>query len=304
MTIHTIGCSFTEWIYPTWADYIAKYYNTDVINLGLPCAGNDVIKKNLFTIDESDHVIIMFSGYNRITLGVDQKYLTEMARQKKLAFNDIQNLKNGRCNFFRTNKPLTTFIKSEPDDHMAIYSNFHMMYNLLENMYDCQNYLQAKGISYTFCLWQGMYNDLSELRAINQPKIDLDDYEGFKSNKIFKKVYDSIDRDKFLQSLDKGIWEHLLSDKKLVLAQNKWDLHPSSLCHFDYFTKYMKPILDDKFQTFKDIHELESKAVRFSQYYADLDKSQLDSVFHNRSGLWTKDSWDQAKDFYFKAWGK
>ena len=303
MAIHTLGCSFTEYIYPTWADYIDKHYDTNVINLGWPCAGNDVIKKNLYTIDESDHVFIMFSGYDRITTGVDQKYLNEMVKQKRLPYRDIQNLKNDRCNFFRNSKPLTAFIKSEPE-HRPTYSNFHLMYNLLENMYDCQNYLQAKGISYTFCLWQGMYNDLSELRAIDQPKIDLDQYEGFKRNKIFNKIYDSIDMSQFLQPLDKGIWEHLLTDKKLVLLQNKWDLHPSSLCNFDYFKKYMKPILDNKLQPLDNTQELELKAEKFSQYYADLNENELEEIFKNRSELWSSNSWDQAKEFYFKIWDK
>ena len=179
-----------------------------------------------------------------------------------------------------------------------------MMYNLLENMYDCQNYLQAKRIDYTFCLWQGMYNDLSELRAIDQPKIDLDQYEGFKRNKVFSKIYDSIDMGKFLQPLDKGIWEHLLTDKKLVMLQNKWDLHPSSLCNFDYFKKYIKPILDNKFKPIDNTQELESKAEKFSQYYADLNENELEDIFKNRSELWSSNSWDQAKEFYFKIWDK
>ena len=109
---------------------------------------------------------------------------------------------------------------------------------------------------------------------------------------------------KFLQPLDKGIWEHLLTDKKLVLLQNRWDLHPSSLCHFDYFKKYIKPILDNKFKPIDNIQELESKAEKFSQYYADLNDNELEDVYENRNGLWRKNTQEQAKEFYFKIWDK
>ena len=45
--ILTSGCSFTQYSYPTWADFIAMHYDVDVINHALPGYGNDIIKKKL-----------------------------------------------------------------------------------------------------------------------------------------------------------------------------------------------------------------------------------------------------------------
>ena len=302
MTIHTLGCSFTNWIYPTWADYIGFHYDTNVINLASPCQGNDTIKKHLYTIDKSDHVIIMFSGYDRLTVGVDQEYLTKKAKEKKLSHSDIQNLKNGRCTFFQTAKPFSAFLRSENKDEPDMYSRFHMMYDMLENIFECQTYLQLKGFDHTFCMWQGMYNDLTHLRAIGQQKISTENYEGYKTNEIFKRMYDSIDWSKFLQPKDKGIWEHILTDKKLVITQSTVDLHPSSYCNFDYFVKYIKPILDVKLDFFDNLDELGAKALRFSEYYAGLDESQIETVFPQKSGLYKKDDRDKARQYFFKIW--
>lgn len=77
-TAHTrlfvIGCSFTKWLWPTWADIIAKEYPHLVYyNFGTGGCGNDYIFTMLsqitkeYNIGEGDIVLIMWSSFNRIS---------------------------------------------------------------------------------------------------------------------------------------------------------------------------------------------------------------------------------------------
>jgi len=77
-TAHTrlfvIGCSFTKWLWPTWADIIAKEHPHLVYyNFGTCGCGNDYIFTMLsqitkeYNIGESDIVLIMWSSFNRVS---------------------------------------------------------------------------------------------------------------------------------------------------------------------------------------------------------------------------------------------
>ena len=263
-TVHTIGCSFTKWLYPTWADYMSQHTDLEVINLAATGHGNDAIKQHLYTVDLSDHVFIMFSGYDIYIYGVDNKWL------KENIFSDYQkntkvkkSIDNDLYLYFCNKNPLSGFIAGRYIDGTK-YSDFHYYIKMLENIYDCQNYLQLKKIDYTFCLWQGFYNDLKEIKAIDQPKNNLETIE---KNKLYRTIFDAIDWKKFVEPITNGLWEHVSSDKILVEVQSPIDMHPSSLCHFSYFKKHIKPILDQKTQCKNNLDELESKALKFSKYY-------------------------------------
>jgi len=296
MIIHTIGCSFTNYIYPTWADYIDKHYDATVNNLGYPAQGNDTIKKHLYTIDRSDHVVIMFSGYDRISVGVDKEHLYHNNNDHLTT----EKIKSRKQNFFRNDLPFSAFVPVTSTIRDKIFSKFHMIYNTLEIMYDCQNYLENKNIDYTFCLWQGLYNNIRVLRSLNIPKIDI---SAFMSNKIYKKVFESLKTNKFAQPLDEGLWENIFKDKELVLSQSTVDIHPSSLCHFVFFKKYLKPILDKKFKSINNLQTLEDKSKKFSKWYADLNAGQISKIYpiHEYPDP-VMEVLHKAKDYFFKVW--
>lgn len=69
--IFTFGCSFTNWIWPTWADIIAVQTNIPVYNGALSGLGNVGIAHRLVEYDlrynftESDLILIMWTGWNR-----------------------------------------------------------------------------------------------------------------------------------------------------------------------------------------------------------------------------------------------
>lgn len=71
----TIGCSFTHWTWPTWADIIAREYDhLEYHNYGQPGCSNLYMLTMLsqldrtFKFDKTDLVLIMFSSWHRVTV--------------------------------------------------------------------------------------------------------------------------------------------------------------------------------------------------------------------------------------------
>lgn len=267
--VHTIGSSFTKWIYPTWADYIQKHYDVELHNLAYTAHSNSIMKKQLYTVDKSDHVFIMFGGHHRRVTGVDEEFIGNHIKNNEIkhAKTHLQNLlKLHTACWFRTSHPVTAFVNSIYLSEFKT-SKFQERYQMLEDIYDCQNYLQAKGINYNISLSFGFYTDHSERRLWNTHRKTIDDSK-YMQNPIYSKVFNSIDHDKLSPSINKGYWEYLVDKSKVLeLFNSKIDLHPSTLCQFYFFKTYIKPILDQKLPNKNNIDHLYSQAKKFSEYY-------------------------------------
>ena len=144
--VHTIGCSFTKWIYPTWSDYIAKHYDAEVRNLGFSGTGNSIIKKKLYTIEKSDHVFIMFSGRDRQVQGIDKDCINENINNYEINTSILHSIKSDTQHWFLNSIPLSAFVNKKSVTK-GVTSKFHDHYQMLEDIYDCQNYLQAKALT-------------------------------------------------------------------------------------------------------------------------------------------------------------
>lgn len=77
------GCSFTSYIWPTWADIISKEMpNAEFYNLGKPGSGNLCISakvaeaNNRFKFTDTDLVMVMFSSYTREDRWVEYEWMT------------------------------------------------------------------------------------------------------------------------------------------------------------------------------------------------------------------------------------
>ena len=73
--LFVIGCSFSNWLWPTWADIIVKEHShLEYINVGFPGAGNDYIQCMLsqisrkYKLGSNDIVMIMWSSFHRDTM--------------------------------------------------------------------------------------------------------------------------------------------------------------------------------------------------------------------------------------------
>jgi len=69
--IYSFGCSFTKWIWPTWADIVAYDLNLYYENWGLSGIGNVGISHRIFECDvknnfsKDDLILILWSSWNR-----------------------------------------------------------------------------------------------------------------------------------------------------------------------------------------------------------------------------------------------
>jgi len=83
MRLFTFGCSYTEYIWPTWSDIIAKdldcenhnYAIAGMGNQGIACRTIEANEKHKFCKD--DLVCILWSGWQRVDLLKEGKWVTE-----------------------------------------------------------------------------------------------------------------------------------------------------------------------------------------------------------------------------------
>jgi hypothetical protein len=81
--LFTFGCSFTSYMWPTWADVIAKEMpNAEFFNLGKSGSGNLLISlriaeaNNRFKFTDTDLVMVMYSSYCREDRWVDGDWIS------------------------------------------------------------------------------------------------------------------------------------------------------------------------------------------------------------------------------------
>lgn len=261
MTLKLFGCSFTNWIYPTWADFVKLHYNINVELYGRPGPGNQGFKKLLMMhADPNDHVIVMLSGNDRLDHGIDIQFF----RNKLTHY-----IKDpGWVTMFACQDTMFVPMNETGYDFTKHFSLFHAMYTQAENIVDMQNYCRANNIDYNFLAWQELFSDLSHRKqraGLGKP-VNLNKYQ---KNPIFNKVYSLIDVDSFLDNFSSGLLNFTHADRALFEYQNNWDFHPNCYANFQYFVKYVKPRLDIKYRCVDNLADLENCAKQAANYYAN-----------------------------------
>lgn len=111
--IFTFGCSFTEYVWPTWADMVL--YGNEGINVGVRGVGNEAILYRLmeverkYCLNENDTVIIIFTtpirwdlivsnnsewaGFGQATTSSLSKYENELYTIDGLIFKSMYSIK-------------------------------------------------------------------------------------------------------------------------------------------------------------------------------------------------------------------
>ena len=263
MTLRLIGCSFTNWIYPTWADFCKLHYDYDIKIYGRPGLGNDAFKRLFLTkVKKNDHVILMWSGNDRLDHGIDIKYNQD--RMPHYLKNSLWS------NSFAFRDQMFVPLNTDGIDHKKHFSLFHALYKQAEVIVDVQNHALSNDVECNFLSWQDLFSDLSHRReraGLGKP-IDLEKYL---KNPLFDTVYKIIDKSKFLDDPRHGLLNYLHKDKALFMYQNAWDFHPSAYAHFKYFVEYIKPRLDKSYKNMNNIEAIEKAVMEFSDYYKDTD---------------------------------
>lgn len=261
MTLKLFGCSFTNWVYPTWADFVKLHYDTDVEIYGRPGQGNQGFKKLLMMhADKGNHIIVMFSGNDRLEHGIDIQF-----SKSKLKYYIPDPLWS---NTFVSQDTMFVPINETKYDFTKHFSLFHALYTQAENIVDIQNYCRVYSIDYNFLSWQELFTDMSyrkQRAGLGKPA----NLKKFLKNPVFNRVYGLIDFNSFLDEFPSGLLNFVHNDRKLFEYQSTWDFHPSCYANFQYFVKYIKPKLDTKYNCLDNLSDLETRAKNTAIYYAN-----------------------------------
>lgn len=204
----TFGCSFTKYMYPTWADILALGYD-EFDNCGYLGGGNHLIMYSLSEyiargegITPSDNVIIMWTSVGREDRFINGKWVTE----------------GSVYNSSYTNK----MIKEFTDPIGYLLTNIGVMHAV-------QLMLESIGCEYTFlktCPFSNVDDSDKEL------KFSIDDAV----TEIYK-VYD-----KTLSSIKPSVYETVFGNE----WPKRNDTHPTPLEHYMYLEKVGFELSDEQ----------------------------------------------------------
>jgi hypothetical protein len=221
--LFTFGCSFTKYIYPTWADFIGTQFES-YQNWGKGGAGNFFISSQLFecnqinNINKDDTVLIMLSGYIRFDIiNRESNFITS---------GNIYNQ-----TFFDEN-----FVYNKWSEEFGFYSTWLYVTSMI-------NFLEKIGCKYK----------ILNAFDIRQREGDIHNFDDF-SKPRFKncleyldKVCHEVDLYKFSkQKNDGGISHYKFKEDDII------DYHPTITMHHDFVKEYMPEFYNQKMFQLKD----------------------------------------------------
>jgi len=256
--IYTLGCSFTKWFWPTWADWLQEYQGP-VTNLAWPGASNKTIYWELLNRSDSitpqDQVYIMLTGNNRVSMWYDKEWIDQ---------KDVQGFfprQDGKLEFSVTK--WQGLYRLHPDYDVGLTEMIVENFNLI---FQIQNLLEKIGCDYKLVFWQNPWFDIRPVvkpawQAIWNSKQILSSVEFNNAHAILeipavRKMLGLINWDKFyLRPMDifdphdySGMWEY--KNKKLQdpdhMKYVHTDPHPDSLLQHDFLTEVMLGTVDQK----------------------------------------------------------
>ena len=249
--IYTLGCSFTKWYWPTWADWLQEYQGP-VTNLAWPGASNKTIYWELLNRSDSiipqDQVYVMLTGNNRASMWYDQEWINH---------KDVQGFfprQDGKLEFSVTK--WQGLYRLHPDYDVSLTEMIIENFNLI---FQIQNLLEKIGCDYKLVFWQNPWFDIRPVvkpawQAIWNSKQILSSVELKNAYAILeipavRKMLGLINWDRFyLKPRDifdprdySGMWEY--KNKKLQdpahMEYVHTDPHPDSLLQHDFLTEVM-----------------------------------------------------------------
>ena len=243
---YALGCSFTKWHWPTWADWLAGYQGP-VTNWAYPGYNNQLIywllMDRLGQLSAGDHVYIMWTENNRIPQWYDSEWIDNNNCRGFFPDND------GKL-WFGQDKDMGLF-RTHPEHQ---FSQTHNIIETFKTVLDTQQLLESLDINYTMMF---MRNPWVDVRPVYGDKFitNWDKKTGFSTadHELAEKILSMepitnllgmIDWNKFVEDVAvfnpesyTGLWEYYLSKKELVLLKHNSDAHPNALAQHDYLTE-------------------------------------------------------------------
>jgi hypothetical protein len=240
--IFTFGCSFTNWIWPTWANILL--YKNDGVNFGFKGAGVEHILHTIVECDrkykfnENDIVVVMFTTPIRWDLILGEKELI------------------WKCNGQTT----TSDHKKYLDE---LFSVEGLIYKSLNNILIINNYLKNKNTNYYLTSMNDMFNDFGNY------------FENITVNDNLKELIEYVKNEVKLDI--PNIHTYLYGNEKKWNTTKIWadlyDYHPSSLNHYnwmiDTFPNELKSLIKVDKQL---IINIEKDIIDFNGKWSDGEK--------------------------------
>ena len=291
--IYTLGCSFTKWFWPTWADWLQEYQGP-VTNLAWPGASNETMYWELLnrsdTITTHDQVYIMLTGNNRASTWYDKEWIEH---------NDVMGFfpnQDGQLEF-GVDKWRGMY-RLHPDHDVSLTE---MIINNFNVIFQMQNLLENIGCNYKFVFWQNPWFDIRPVIKPNwqyswPSKNTLTTVEFNTAQSILKilpvrKLLCLIKWQNFYLSPSNvfdpltysGMWEY--RNKKLKNPEHvkyaHTDPHPDSLIQHDFLTEIMLNKVDNKIRE-------NAKRCALNSLLHDIDFSKHALITDNFSAKWPK----------------
>ena len=236
---YALGCSFTNYAWPTWADILGCDFDT-YENWAYPGLGNRAIAERvanlhaLETLTPEDTVIIQWTSHLRHDWHtLDQRHDTQPGVGWKTSGSIF--------NFINANLYDEKWIKTFFDEHS------YMMHTLNAILLT-QKFLEGIGVNY-YMTSMGYINKMNS----DYPQEEADSWHGESSEEIdiWKDIpkltiyKDKIFNDRWLKPIGIYAWTHQEKPYKFLSKNGAWtvDRHPTVNQHNDYVNNIVKPKL-------------------------------------------------------------
>lgn len=253
--IYTLGCSFTKWFWPTWADYLQQYRGP-VTNLAWPGLSNEVMYWALMgmadKLTQDDEVYIMLSGNNRVSQWYDKEWIDT---------KDVQGFfprQDGKLEL--SNQPWRGMYRLHPDFDVSLT---HMIVDNFNVIFNIQQLLQSIGCKYKMVFWQNPWYDVRPNTkgtwSLTWPTKSLLTKKEFDTaadilkiksvrnliNKINWSNFAAAPRDIYDPRTYSGFWEYKLDKQKSIdylQYAHQSDPHPDSVLQHDFLVQVILPM--------------------------------------------------------------
>jgi hypothetical protein len=205
----TSGCSFTDYCWPTWADYLGLAFD-DYVNIAQAGADNANIARNLVgNAKPNDIAVILWSGWNRHVKWNANGCPTAKNDSNHWQYNYERWDKNWLVNFYDVNERLASSM-----DYIRMVD------------------LHSKVVGYRAFHFSAFSWKLGEIEK--KPPSGFDEiYNGY-----------DIDNNFLLQTDLESYKKNKGFDVVISTRYNNHDAHPSPMCHYRYLIDCILPFLD------------------------------------------------------------
>ena len=263
--LFVLGCSFSNYAWPTWADILGQEF--DIFeNWAFPGLGNRAIAERVAEIHAHNHltkddtVIIQWTSHLR-----HDWHATDQRHQDNAGW--------------KTSGSLFNYINAEIFDEKWIktfWSENSYMMHTYNNILLTQNFLNGVG-----CNWRmtsmGYINKMNSdypTTEHGEQTSDIDVWDSAPTLRVYKKIFD--DKSKWIKPIGTFAWNHKLKPYKFKSMQDQAvfsiDRHPTIEQHNDYINTHMLPSLGiSQKQTKKVKHWIDTINRIYDNSHRDFD---------------------------------